>query len=81
VGGRGLVFFVCVGPPETLIFQRHLKRKHGIPSQCVRFSGSAQRFLRKIIQKVRKKRVCLITDVGQKLAIPANPWRKILPYE
>lgn len=35
----GCLFLLCVGPPETLIFQRHLKRKHGIPSQCVAFSG------------------------------------------
>lgn len=51
----GCFFLLCVGPSEPLIFQRHLKRKHGIPSQCVAFSGCRQRrFSKKLAQKVRK---------------------------
>lgn len=77
----GCFFLLCVGLPEPLIFQRHLKRKHGIPSQCVAFSGCRQRrFLKKLAQKVRKKRLCLIMKVKQKLAVPDNLWRKMLPY-
>lgn len=37
----------------------------------------------KLTQKVRerKKKIYLITKVNEKWAMPANLWRKILPYD
>lgn len=62
---------------ETLIFQRHLKRKHGIPSQCVGFSGPVwRRFLKKITQNVRKKEDLSYNEGELEVGCPSQPMEK-----